>query len=105
MNEPKLWLYVGLVAFGIVGHLGKRLWDLERAGTILWPLTFIRQRPYTFAMTVIGAYMLAVTLYFVGQLNEAMAIACGVAGNEAFDTVRARAAGKLQESWGENPGV
>lgn len=85
-----------LILLGIIAHFVKRLYDLEQTGTILSPISFVRMHPYAFVSTILSAYLLGAFWYFIGQLNEVTAILTGVACNSAFDTLRARAIGKLQ---------
>lgn len=92
----KFAIYALLVALGIAAHFCKKLMDLENAGTILKPTTFARQHPYTVASAILGAYLLAAALYYMGQMNEAVAIMTGVTCGSAFDSLRARAVAKLQ---------
>lgn len=107
MTEPNLWLCAILIFAGMAGHFIKKLADLQNAGTLLTPLEFARQQPYTVALAVIGAYLLAAFWYFVGQLNEVSAILTGIGCGSAFDSLRARAAGRMQQFQreGQNSGV
>lgn len=93
-----LYLAAILVAAGILVHFLKKLYDLENAGTILPPATYLRQHPYTFLSAVASAYMFAAMLYFVDQFNYAVAILVGVTCGSAYDSLRARAAGKLDKA-------
>ena len=95
MCRVNLYLVAALIAAGICVHFVKKLYDLEQAGTILPPTTYVRQHPYSFILAVLGAYLLAALCYFTEQLTYGMAILIGVTCSSAFDTLRARAAGKM----------
>ena len=90
-------LCAALVFAGMLGHFIKKLYDLEQAGTYLSPLEYARERPYAVAMGIVGGYLLAAFWHFVGQLNEVSALLTGIGCSSAFDTLRARAAGKMRE--------
>lgn len=93
--EPNLYIYALLVLFGMAAHFVKKLYDLEQAGTILSPLTYAKQKPYTVISAVFGAYGLALVFYYMGQLNEVGAIFSGILCSQGLDSLRARAAGRL----------
>jgi hypothetical protein len=96
------YLVAALVAAGIVTHFLKRLYDLEQTGTIMLPTTFVKQRPYAFALAIAGAYLLAALCYFTNQLTYGMAILIGVVCSDAFDTLRARAVGAIMHQQSES---
>ncbi len=91
------WLCFLLVGAGILVSFVKKLYDLEQAGTILPPAVYWQKHPYQVLLCVCSAYMLAGLWFFSGLLNAPLAILTGVASDYAFDTLRARAAGKMQE--------
>lgn len=95
--KTNLYVCAALIAAGMVAHFIKKLYDLEQAGTILSPREYARSHPYGVALAVIGGYLFASLLYFAGQLNESVSILTGVMCSEAFDSLRARAAGKLRD--------
>lgn len=104
--KTNLYICAALVLFGMAGHFVKKLYDLEQAGTILSPLTYARQRPYTVLAAVFGGYGFALVAFFMGQLNELSAIFAGILCSQGLDTMRARAAGRLRlTDEGEESGV
>ena len=88
---------LGLVCVGILAHLINKLAALEAAGTVLNPITYIRQRPYQSLSAAAGALVLAYGLFLIHQLTEFAALMLGVGCSEAWDALRARAAGKIRE--------
>lgn len=94
--EPNLLLCAGLVLAGILTAFVKKLMDLESAGTMLSPVTYIRQAPYKALMAFMGAYIAMFVAYYMGQLNPLVAILTGLAGHEAFDSLRARAIKRMR---------
>ena len=97
MHEPNLYLCFGLVIAGMVAHFVKKLADLEQTGTILSPITFVAQKPYATLSAIVGSLLLAAFFHFIGQLNEVTALLTGVMCSDAFDSLRARAVGRLKE--------
>jgi uncharacterized membrane protein YdbT with pleckstrin-like domain len=98
-----IYLIAALVAAGILLHFLKKLHDLEQAGTILMPTTFIKAHPYSFLVAVLSAYLFAALMFFLNQLNYAVAILIGVTCGSAYDSLRARAAGKLGNVSSDSP--
>lgn len=96
MHVTNLYLGLGLVLLGMLGHFVKKLSDLEATGTILSPSTFVAQRPYATLSAIMGGLLLALVWHFMGQLNEISAILTGVGCSDAFDSLRARAVAKLK---------
>lgn len=105
--KTNLYICAALVAAGMVGHLLYVLRGLEQAGTIITPVAYAKQRPYTVASAVVGAYLLMFVLYYVGQLNEVLAIFVGLLCSQALDKLRAQAESRLQsaEDEGQKSGV
>jgi len=102
-QEPNLVLCCLLVLGGILAAFLKKLADLEAAGTILSPLTFVKGAPYKSLLAILGAYLLLFVWYYMGMLNPLVAIFTGVACNEAFDSLRARAIKKIRNDTEEGP--
>lgn len=96
MHDTNLYLCALLVGLGVVVNLLRTLYALEQAGTILNPLTYISRRPYQYALMVASAYMLLAVWYFIGELGYVTSILTGVAADMAYDTLRARAAGRMR---------
>lgn len=90
------WVPYLLVVAGIIAHFINRMASLEASGTVLSPLKFLGQRPYAAMLAVVGAFLLAYFLDLMGQLNEVAGLGCGVACNEAFDSLRSRSAGRIK---------
>lgn len=90
-------LLFGLVAIGMVGQFVKIMSDLEAAGTLMKPLDYVKQRPWRTISAVMGGFMLAWVAFEIGELNKLSAVFIGMACSEAFDSLRARAAGKVRE--------
>ena len=93
-----------LVGVGIALSLVKKLYDLEQTGTILKPTAYWMRNPYSILLCVMSAYTLACFWFFMGLLNAPLAILTGVASDYAFDTLRAKAAGRMKDN-GENSGT
>lgn len=96
MKDVNVYIALGLVIIGMMAHFVKKLADLEQTGTILSPITFVAQRPYTTLSAVMGALLLALAAYYVGELSYLAAILIGVGCSDAFDSLRARAVAKLK---------
>jgi hypothetical protein len=94
----KVAMLFGLVLLGMIGHFVKKMSDLEAAGTVLSPITYVKDKPWRTTSAVMGGLMLAMAFHWAGQLNELAALLTGVGCSEAFDALRARAAGRLRES-------
>lgn len=97
MNDTNLFIALGLVLIGMMAHFVKKLADLEQTGTILSPVTFVAQRPYTTLSAIMGGLLLALAAHYVGELSYLAALLIGVGCSDAFDSLRARAVGKLKE--------
>lgn len=95
--KTNIYVCAVLLVLGMLGQFFLRLYNLQQAGTLLSPLAYARQQPYTLAMAVFGGVLLFLVLYFAGQMNEGMAIMVGVGCGEALDTLRARAVAKLRD--------
>jgi hypothetical protein len=95
--KTNIYVCAFLLVLGMLAHFLLRLYNLQQAGTLLSPIAYIRQQPYSVAVSVMGGILLFLALYFAGQLNEGMAIAVGVACSEALDSLRARSVAKLRE--------
>lgn len=94
--QTNIWLGFGLVLAGMAAHFVKKLYDLEQTGTILSPITFVRQRPYATLNAIMGGLLLAGVWYLMDQLNYVTAILTGIGCSDAFDSLRARAVAKLK---------
>lgn len=97
VTTAQLIVFVLLCTLGIFGMFLKKMADLEAAGTALSPWSHLKQAPYKASLTVFGAYLALVVWYYMGMLNPLVAIFTGMAGHEAFDSVRARAVKKMRE--------
>lgn len=95
--KTNIYVCALLMLLGMGGHFLLRLYNLQQAGTILSPLGYARQQPYTVAVAIFGGILMFAWLYFAGQLNEGMAIAVGIGCSEALDSLRARAVARLRD--------
>jgi hypothetical protein len=96
-EAPNLLLCSLLVLGGIFGAFLKKMADLEAAGTILSPWTFVKSAPYKSLLAVLGAYLLLLSWYYMGMLNPLVAIFTGASCNEAFDSLRTRAIKRMRD--------
>lgn len=102
VTTTQLVVFAFLCTIGLFGMFLKKMVDLEAAGTILTPWAHIKQAPYKATMSVFGAYLALVVWYYMGMLNPLVAIFTGIAGHEAFDSVRAQAVKKMRAIGEEN---
>jgi hypothetical protein len=93
----KVAMLFGLVLLGMIGHFVKKMADLEAAGTVLSPAVFVKQKPWQTSSAVMGGLLLAMVFHWAGQLNELAALLTGIGCSEAFDSLRARAAGRIRD--------
>ncbi len=98
------WVCMAAVAAGIVVSFIKKFYDLQQTGTLITPMQFWKTQPYTVLLCWASAYMLAVLWLFSGLLNAPLALLTGVSCDYAFDTLRAKAAGRMKDG-AENTGV
>ncbi len=89
--EPNLWWCAALVLAGILFHFMLKLSELENTGTVITPWAYWRNHPYTSAVVVMGAYMLMIIQYDLGQLSYSAAALTGMVGNSLGDKARAAA--------------
>lgn len=94
--EP--WLCMLAVGFGIVLSFVKKLYDLEQTGTIISPYHYWRQHPYQLLMCFLSAYAFAGMSLFNGLLNVPFALLIGVGCDYAFDSLRTKAIGRMNDT-------
>lgn len=90
-----------LVLAGMAVQFVKKMADLEASGTLITPWQHYRQKPWGALLLFISTMFLAYSLHLVGQLNEFGALSVGFCCNEAYDSLRARAAGRMGEITGQ----
>jgi hypothetical protein len=95
-----LFLY-GLVIVGMAVQFVKKMADLEAAGTLITPWQYARQKPWSASLAIMSTLILAYVFHLMGQLNELAAIFTGLYSTEAFDSLRARAVGRLGQLTGQ----
>lgn len=95
-----LWFLFGLVLVGMFGQFVKKMADLEAAGTLITPWQYTKRQPWGTLLAIMSGVIAAYVFHLMGQLNELSAIFTGFASTEAFDSLRARAVGRLGEMTG-----
>lgn len=85
----------GLVVVGMIAQFLKKMSDLEAAGTLMTPWAYARDRPWRTLTAIFGGFVAAYAFHLMGQLNGLAALFTGMASTEAFDSLRARAVGRL----------
>lgn len=96
-----LLVLFGLVLSGMTVQFIKKMADLEASGTLLTPWQHYRQKPWGALLLLISTMFLAYSLFIAGQLNEFAAMSVGFCCNEAYDSLRARAVGRMGEITGQ----
>lgn len=96
MDENVILLF-GLVIVGMVVQFVKKMADLEAAGTLMTPLGYVRTRVWGTMLAVISTLLLAYIFHLMGELNRLAALTVGLYCTEAFDSLRARAVGRMRD--------
>lgn len=94
MENELMWKF-GLVLVGMVAQFIKKMADLEAAGTLITPWQYCRDKPWRTLLAINSGFLAAYILHLMGELNNASAIAVGLACTEIYDSLRARAVGRI----------
>ena len=95
--EQNVFFLFGLVIVGMIIQFVKKMADLEAAGTLITPLAYAASRKWATLLAILSTLLLAYIFYRMGELNNLAAITTGLYCTEAFDSLRARAVGRMRE--------
>lgn len=90
-QEIPLWLNLILVAAGMFWHASGKLSELERLGQPTSPSDYLLKNKWTAISVVMGAYMLFIVQWYMGEGGPIAALLTGISCNSAGDKLRARA--------------
>lgn len=102
-SQTELTLMFVLVLLGMAVQFVKKMSDLEAAGTLMTPWQYMRTKPWSTLLAVMSGLILAYVFHLMGQLNALAAIGTGVGCTEAFDSLRARAVGRIRQGEQDPP--
>lgn len=98
IEGTNVWLAFALMFLGIAVHFLTKLHELENTGRIVTPWTYWKFHPYASLMVIVGAVMLVVLQYLMGELSHTSALLTGMASNSMGDKLRAMAVKKQTDS-------
>lgn len=93
----------GLVLLGMATQFVKKMSDLEAAGTLMTPWQYMRTKPWGTLLAIMSGLILAYVFHLMGQLNGLSAVLTGLGCTEAFDSLRARAVGRIRQGEQDPP--
>ena len=86
-----------MCTLGLMTHQIAILAEMSQArGCTVWPQDYVKDRPYKFALAVIGAMVGYIILYELEQLTMLTAFGIGAAANDSIDRAGSMSVSKIK---------